>query len=304
MELSLDAIETARAVLIAGPTASGKSALALAFAEEVESAGRRAWIVNADSMQVYDRLRVLTARPSPADEARFTHRLYGHVPAEARYSVGAWLRDVAPVLGEAQAAGALPILVGGTGLYFKALTEGLAAIPDVPAEIRAAWRERIEREGAPRLHALLEERDPVSAAPIRPGDAQRITRALAVLETTGQTLSAWKSARRIPPLLGIGETARFVVEPDRAALYRRIDARFDNMIAKGALAEVEALAERNLDPSLPAMKAIGVREFMAAQRGEITTAAAVERAKMETRRYSKRQTTWFRNQMPEWPRLP
>ena len=303
MELSLDAIGAARAVLIAGPTASGKSALALALAEEVERAGRRLWIVNADSMQVYDALRILTARPSLDDEARFAHRLYGRVPAETRYSVGAWLRDVSPVLNEAQAAQALPILVGGTGLYFKALTEGLAAIPDVPAEIRAAWRERAEREGAGPLHALLVERDPVSAATIRAADTQRITRALAVLDATGQALSVWKTARHTPPLLDIGKTARFVIEPDRAALYRRIDARFDNMIAEGALAEVEALAERNLDPSLPAMKALGVREFRAALRGEITTTAAVERAKMETRRYAKRQSTWFRNQMPDWPRL-
>lgn len=289
-------------MLIAGPTASGKSPLALTLAEEAARAGLAAWIVNADAMQVYDALRVVTARPSADDERRAPHRLYGHVPASVRYSAGAWLADVEAVLKKAEEAGALAIVTGGTGLYFKALTEGLAAIPAIPQEVRAEWAARLGAEGVERLHALLAERDPSSAASIRPSDKQRTVRALEVLDATGRPLSDWQRMAAAAPLIGT-EVPRFMLEPERAVLHRRIEARFDRMVAEGALREVEALLKQDLDPELPAMKAIGVRAFAAHLRGDIALDAAIASAKTETRRYAKRQSTWFRNQMPDWPRV-
>jgi tRNA dimethylallyltransferase len=303
MELSLDAVGMARAVLIAGPTASGKSALALSLAEEAKRQGAATWIVNADAMQVYEGLRILTARPSADQEARVPHYLYGRVSPAVRYSVGAWLNDVSDVIGKARAAGALAIVVGGTGLYFKALTEGLAATPDVPPEVRARWETRLASEGAPKLHEVLAGRDPDSAAAIRPSDPQRILRALEVFEATGRPLSEWQRMPPLPPVLSAAETAAFVVETDRVTLYRRIEERFERMVEAGALDEVRTLLGKGLDPELPAMKAIGVREFSAVIRGEVAVAAAVEKAKTESRRYAKRQTTWFRHQMPDWRRI-
>jgi tRNA dimethylallyltransferase len=303
MTLALDRIaDTARMVLIAGPTASGKSALALDVAETADRRGRPARIVNADSMQVYAPLRILTARPSVADERRAAHRLYGHVSGETRYSVGAWLADAAAALSEADAAGALPVVVGGTGLYFKALTEGLADTPPVPAEVRSALAERLRREGAAALHAELAAADPMTAAGIRPGDAQRILRALEVLHATGAPLSAWRE-RATPPLVLPEDSARFVLMPERPALYRRIDARFDEMLAAGALDEVAALVRRKLDPALPVMKATGVRELAAHLAGELSLEDAAARAKQETRRYAKRQFTWARHQMADFERV-
>ena len=287
-------------MLIAGPTAAGKSAAALALAEGLERRGRSAWIVNSDSMQVYDALRILTARPDAADEARIPHQLYGHVPAEIRYSVGAWLRDAERILAEAREAGALPILVGGTGLYFKALTEGLAAIPEIPAEVRAYWAERLKVEGAAALHAALNARDPAAAA-IRPSDKQRILRALEVLDATGRPLAEWRTQKTAPLLAGEG-VLKTVLDPNRAALYRVIEGRFDEMVARGAINEARSLVARDLDPSLPAMKATGVRELAAYLGGAISLDQAAAAAKAETRRYAKRQMTWFRNQMPDWPR--
>ncbi len=289
-------------MLIAGPTASGKSAAALRLAEEAAQQGRTAWIVNADAMQVYDALRVVTARPTAEDEARAPHKLYGHIPASARYSVGAWLADAEAVLKEAERAGALAVVTGGTGLYFKALTEGLAEIPSIPRETRAEWASRLRAEGLASLHALLAERDPASAASIRPSDPQRTLRALEVLDASGRPLSEWRRMQSAPPLVGV-DALRFVIDPERAELHRRIEARFDRMVAEGALAEVEALLARNIDPDLPAMKAIGVRAFAAHLRGEAPLENAIAAAKAETRRYAKRQSTWFRNQMPDWPRL-
>ncbi len=302
MGISFNALGSARAVLIAGPTASGKSAAALRLAEEAARNGRQAWIVNADAMQVYEALRVVTARPSAADERRARHRLYGHVPAATRYSVGAWLEDAQAVLNEAGQAGALPIVTGGTGLYFKALTEGLAAVPKIPREARERWAARLKEEGVDRLHALLAERDPAAASATRPSDPQRILRALEVLDVTGRPLGAWQQMSTAPALAGQG-VARFVLEPDRAALYGRIEQRFDRMVGEGALEEVEALVALGLDPNLPAMKAIGVREFAAHLAGNLSLDAAIASAKMETRRYAKRQTTWFRNQMRDWERI-
>ena len=287
-------------MLIAGPTASGKSTAALSLAGEAARHGRAAWIVNADSMQVYEGLRVLTARPDKADEARAPHRLYGHVPAGMRYSAGAWLRDMAELLSAAQAAEALPIVIGGTGLYFTALTEGLAAVPAVPAALQNRWSDRLAEEGAARLHALLAERDPETASAVRPADAQRIQRALGVLEATGIPLAEWRRTRNAAPLIRIEDAARFVMEPDRAVLYRRIDERVERMVAGGAAEEVRRLLARGLDESLPAMKAIGVAAFAAHLRGEASLAEAVERTARDSRRYAKRQLTWFRHQMPGW----
>jgi tRNA dimethylallyltransferase len=303
MELSLDAIGSARTVLIAGPTASGKSAAALALADTAARSGRTAWIVNADAMQVYEGLRILTARPREADCARAPHRLYGHVPPRVRYSVGAWLTDVALVLREAKTAGTLPIVIGGTGLYFKALAEGLATIPDIPLDVRERWSERLQSEGVAALHAMLAEQDPASAAAIRPSDPQRVLRALEVFEVTGLTLEERLGAPALPPLISAEETAMFVIEVDRATLHRRIEERFDRMVGEGALGEVQALVALGLDANLPAMKAIGVREFSAVLREEMTLDAAVAKAKTETRRYAKRQDTWFRNQMRDWRRV-
>lgn len=303
MEISLDRVGGARAVLLAGPTASGKSAAALRLAEQAAAQGRRALIVNADSMQVYDGLRVLTARPVPADEARAPHRLYGHVPAAERYSVGAWLNDVEAVLLEAEPVDALPIVVGGTGLYFKALTEGLVAMPAIPRDVRAYWSERLAAEGTAKLHAELVRRDAAAALSVRPSDAQRVVRALEVLEATGRPLGEWQQAAQAPPLLPESEAARFVLEPGRAALYQRIDQRFDRMVGDGALQEVEDLLRQDLDPRMPVMKATGVRELAAVLRDGISLSEASAQAKMETRRYAKRQLTWLRHQMRDWPRV-
>lgn len=303
MDLSVDRVGEARVVLLAGPTASGKSAAAFRLAESLQAQGRGALIVNADSMQVYDELRVLTARPTARDEADVSHRLYGHVPAARRYSVGAWLADVEPVLRGATAAGALPIVVGGTGLYFKALTEGLAETPAIPAEIKAFWSTRLVADGAAALHAELLRRDPSTGGTIRASDSQRIVRALEVFDATGRPLAEWRRATQSPPLVAKSHAALFVLERTREELYRRIESRFDRMMAEGALAEVEALIHQKLDPLLPAMKATGVRELAAVLRGDASIEESVAHAKTETRHYAKRQMTWLRHQMPDWIRM-
>ena len=282
------------AILIAGPTASGKSALALNLAERLGGV-----IVNADSMQVYRDLRIITARPSAADEARVPHRLYGHVDAAENYSVGRWCADAGRALTETRDAGRVPILVGGTGLYFKALTQGLSAVPPTPPEIRAAVRARLDAEGVAALHAELSRRDPAVAARLKPGDRMRIARALEVLESTGRSLADWHRDG-IPTILDPDQTVRVFLAPDRAELRRRIDLRFDAMLAAGALEEVRALDARRLDPLLPAMKAHGVPWLRRHLAGEISLNEAAEGGKMDTKRYTKRQLTWFRNQMPGW----
>jgi tRNA dimethylallyltransferase len=281
-------------ILIAGPTASGKSALALAVAERHGGV-----IVNADSMQVYGDLRIITARPSVADEARVPHRLYGHVDAAENYSVGRWCQDAGAVLEDVRRDGRLPILVGGTGLYFKALTQGLSAVPLTPPDIRAAVRARCNVEGAAALHAELARRDPAMAARLKPGDGMRIARALEVLEATGRSLADWHRDG-LPAILDPDEAVKIFLVAARAELYRRIDARFDAMLAEGALDEVRALADRCLDPLLPAMKAHGVPWLLRHLAGEISLEAAAAGGKQDTRRYTKRQATWFRNQMPGW----
>jgi len=283
-----------KAILIAGPTASGKSGLALALAEAIDGT-----IVNADSMQVYRDLRIITARPTPQEEGTVPHRLYGHVDAAENYSVGRWLADVRSVLDELRASRRVPVLVGGTGLYFKALTQGLSAVPPTPPGVRAAVRARCDAEGPEALHAELSRRDPAMAARLRAGDRMRIARALEVLESTGRSLADWQRDG-MPALLDPEVATKFFLVVERAELHRRIDARFDAMLEAGALDEVRALAARSLDPMLPAMKAHGVPWLRRHLAGEITLAEAAEGGKSDTRRYTKRQVTWFRHQMPGW----
>jgi tRNA dimethylallyltransferase len=283
-----------RAVLIAGPTASGKSALALALAEEL-----RGTIINADSMQVYRDLRVITARPAPDEEARAPHRLYGHVDAAENYSVGRWCVDARVAQSEAMRERRRPIVVGGTGLYFKTLTQGLAAIPPIPADVRSAVRGRLAGEGVAALYAELAERDPTTAQRLMPGDRARITRALEVVLATGRSLTDWHRDGMKPALDPV-QAVKLFLEVERAELYRRIDARFDAMLASGALDEVRALERRALDPALPAMKAHGVPWLIRHLNGEIGLDEAAAEAKRDTRRYTKRQATWFRHQLPDW----
>jgi tRNA dimethylallyltransferase len=287
-----------KAVLIAGPTASGKSALALELAEKLGGT-----IINADSMQVYRDLRIITARPLPAEEARAPHRLYGHVDAAENYSAGRWCRDVGAALQELSAQGRVPILVGGTGLYFKALTHGLAAVPPIPADLRKEVRERIDREGAAVLHAELTRLDPTIAQRLMVNDRSRISRALEVVLATGRPLSDWHRDG-MPPLIDSNKAVKVFVTCERAELVRRIETRFAAMLAAGALEEVKALASRRLNPSLPAMKAHGVPWLIRHIAGEISLDEAAAGAIMDTRRYAKRQVTWFRNQMPGWMWLP
>jgi len=281
-------------VLIAGPTASGKSALALELAQKAGGV-----IVNADSMQVYRDLCVLTARPTPEEEARVPHDLYGYVDAAINFSAGAWIADAAKVLAEARAQGRLPVFVGGTGLYFKVLTRGLAAVPPVAQGVREAVRARLERDGIEALHAELARRDPASAARLKPRDRARVARALEVVEATGRSLTDWHR-EGLPPLLAPGSFHALFLAPEREALYAAIDARFDAMLKAGAIKEVAQLAARQLDPLLPAMKAHGVPPLMKHIKGEITLAEAAGIGRADTRHYAKRQFTWFRHQLPEF----
>lgn len=283
-----------RAVLIAGPTASGKSALALDVAESL-----RGVIVNADSMQVYRDLRVITARPTPDDETRAAHKLYGFVDAAENYSVGRWCRDVEEVLTEIGRQDRVPILVGGTGLYFKALTSGLAAVPPIPADIRTSVRGRLQQVGAPALHAELMRLDPATAQRVTANDRSRISRALEVALATGRALSDWHR-EGLPPLIDPARAVKVFITCERKELVRRIEARFEAMMKSTALDEVRRLAERKLDPILPAMKAHGVPWLIRHLDGEISREAAIAGAVMDTRRYAKRQLTWFRNQMKDW----
>ena len=282
------------AILIAGPTASGKSALALELAQKNGGV-----VINTDSMQVYRDLRIITARPTAAEEALVPHRLYGCVDAGVNFSAGAWVADAAHVLAEVRAENRLPIFIGGSGLYFKALTRGLSAVPPVPAEIRDAVRERLERDGVEALHAELARRDPISAERLKPRDRTRVARALEVVEATGRSLNDWHR-EGLPPLLPAGEYSAVFLAPERDQLYARIDARFDTMLAAGALEEVTALAARQLDPMLPAMKAHGVPALIRYLKGEITRDEAAEIGRADTRHYAKRQFTWFRHQLPEF----
>lgn len=284
-----------RAVLIAGPTASGKSALALKRARELDGV-----VINTDAMQVYDVLRIVTARPSEAEMGGIPHRLYGTVSPAVRFSTGEWARAVAEVMAE---QGDRPLIfAGGTGLYFDALTKGFAEVPQVPAEIvREVEAELtgLDREARGRLIA---ERDPATAAQLKAPDPQRVARALAVLKATGRSLATFQQDAQAG-LLDDYDVERVIVDPGRDELRRRIAVRFERMLDEGAIEEVERLLALGLDPSLPAMKAIGVRELADLLAGRLSREEAVEQAVTATRQYAKRQRTWFRNRMADWARL-
>ncbi len=282
--------------LIAGPTASGKSALSLRLAEATG-----AEIVNADSMQLYADLQIVTARPSADEVARSPHHLFGTVDAADGWSVGRWLRAASGVLGEIALRDRPAIVTGGTGLYFKALTVGLAEIPSVPEEARRRAQADFEMMGEDSFRDRLAAHDPQAAQRITPGDRQRLTRAWEVFSVTNTPLSEWQASGA--PLLAPGVWRAVALEPARETLYARCDARLDAMVDAGAIAEIRALIARDLDPDLPIMKAVGVREFSAHLRGETTLFEALDLAKRETRRYAKRQTTWMRGQMADWPRI-
>jgi len=279
------------AVLIAGPTASGKSALALKLARE-----RGGAIVNADSMQVYRELRVLSARPSAEEEALAPHYLYGFVSAFDPFSVARWVDAAAAAIAEIRGRGLTPIVAGGTGLYFAALTKGLSPIPEIHASIRVEARQRLAELGNEQFHAELRARDPVMGARLAVGDSQRLVRAWEVSEATGQSLAEWQEIKGKPVLSG--DLARFVLKPNRDWLNERIARRLRTMVAGGALEEVGAL--RGISPDLPASRALGVPQLLAHLKGKLSLEQAVEQAVADTRRYAKRQTTWFRHQMPDW----
>lgn len=283
-----------KAILIAGPTASGKSALALRLARE-----RGGIVVNADSMQVYAELEILSARPTPAEMGDVAHRLYGHVAMHEGYSVGRFVREAEAVLADLTAQGQLPIFVGGTGLYLKALLEGLSPVPAIPPAIREHWRAEADRLGPSKLHRTLAEMDPGTAARLSPTDPQRIVRALEVMDATGRPLWEWQQEPGTP-LIRAEETERLVVLPDRAALHERSDARFDQMMARGALDEARRISDLDLDPALPGMRALGLRPLMAHLTGEMPLQAAIDEGKAETRRYIKRQATWISGNMKSW----
>lgn len=286
----------ARIWLIAGPTASGKSALALRLAEAT-----RGEIVNADALQLYRDLKILSARPSAEDEARAPHHLFGVADAADGWSVGRWLGAAGPIIEAITAQGRPAIVVGGTGLYFLALTQGLADIPSVPQKVRDAVRREFDATGEAAFRERLALADPQAAARIAPGDTQRLIRAMSVAEATGRPLSAWQAETK--PRLEPDRWRAVALEPPRDVLYARCDARFEAMVEHGALGEARALLARGLDPAVPAMKAVGLRELGAHLRGEATLAAAVSEGQMQTRRYAKRQMTWIRHQTTDWPRI-
>jgi tRNA dimethylallyltransferase len=280
--------------LIAGPTASGKTALALALAERIGGS-----IVNADASQVYADLRILTARPSPEEEARAPHRLFGHVDAACAHNVALWAAEARAAIAAVHDEGRVPILVGGTGLYLRTLIDGIAPVPDIPEPIRAGARALAVADA----HAALSREDPDAAARLRPSDTTRVARALEVVRATGRTLADWQCERSG----GIGDRIRLaalILLPDAPTLANRIDRRFLAMIENGAMAEIDALHARRLDPMLPAMRAIGVPELIAWRSGALSRDHAIARAQAASRQYAKRQRTWFRHQPPPgWIRL-
>lgn len=284
------------AVLIAGPTASGKSALGLALADRLGGE-----IINADSMQVYSDLRIVTARPSVEEEGRVPHHLYGHVSADTVYSTGQWLTDATSAIGQVQARGKIPVILGGTGLYFRALTEGFVEVPDIPDDIRTATRAEVHEIGPVAAHQRLREVDPAWAALVHENDPQRIARGLEVFRATGRPLTEWQAEPVEAP--DLGSVAKFVLAPDRDWLIERIHRRFHLMVEAGAVEEVEALLKQGLAPSLPAMKALGVPELGAYLEGDLSLEAAIEAAAIKSRQYAKRQSTWFRQQMISWNKV-
>jgi tRNA dimethylallyltransferase len=292
MTMAARVSESPAVIIVGGPTASGKSALALDLAEALDGV-----VINADSMQVYAELSILTARPGPADLARVPHRLYGVLPAATRCSAAAWCDMALAEIGLARKAGKRPIVVGGTGLYLRALTEGLSPVPPVPEEIRRATVELHETLGGDAFHAELMRWDPKMAQRLAPGDSQRMIRAWEVMVATNRSLADWQlEAGSGPPPGMVFDLV--VLAPPREALYAACDGRFRAMAAAGALEEARALLALGLDPELPAMKAVGVPELAAHLHGEIEFETAIARAQRATRNLAKRQTTWFRNQLP------
>ncbi|MBO6893495.1 MAG: tRNA (adenosine(37)-N6)-dimethylallyltransferase MiaA [Roseibium sp.] len=286
-----------RVILIAGPTASGKSALALEIAQKLGGV-----IINADSMQLYEDLRIVSARPSIDEEALVPHRLYGILPASTPFSTGAWLRRAVDEIEAVRASGQVPVLVGGTGLYFKALTEGFADLPEIPETVRREARNLADREGVEGLKTrLLELGDTNASRTLQ--DPQRLARALEVLMATGEPLSIWQENHQSRPYLAPGETTRIVLAPPRAWLHNRIEQRAQLMMGPEGITEVRKLLERGLSTKLPAMRAIGVAEIGTYLSGENDIAETTYRLTVATRQYAKRQETWFRNQMPDWQRL-
>src|ERR1700730_9938297 len=278
------------AILIAGPTASGKSALALRLARALGGV-----VINADSMQVYRDLRVLTARPDREDEAKVPHWLFGHIDGAVNFSAWLWLANASAALNETTRERRWPVFVGGTGLYFKALTQGMSAIPPVPKDVRAQVRSRAAGVPAADLHASLMRRDPATAARLRPSDPQRILRALEVFEATGKSLVSFHATRTLP-VLDVNVFAVFLAT-EREVLKARIEARFEAMLQGGALQEAAELRERRLDPALPVMRAHGVPRLIAHLNGQISLGEAAQLAKRDTCRYAKRQLTFARHQL-------
>jgi tRNA dimethylallyltransferase len=286
------------AILITGPTASGKSALAAELADR-----HGGEVINADSMQVYSVLDWLTARPRADEMLGAPHHLYGEVEPRDAFSTGAWLRRVEPLLRDVKARGKLPVFVGGTGLYFKALTGGLSEMPGIPEDIRASFRQRLAEAGAEALHAELARRDPLSAATLNPADGQRILRALEIHAVTGRSIRELQASAG-PALIDPASALEIILEPERSLLHDRINRRFERMMEEGAVAEVEALLALELPPAMPAMKAIGVAQIAEMLAGRISRDEAIERSSAATRQYAKRQSTWFRNQMDaSWQRI-
>jgi tRNA dimethylallyltransferase len=280
------------AVLIAGPTASGKSAAALELARHIGGA-----LINTDAMQVYQEAPILTAQPDAQARMQAPHLLYGHVSVREAYSVGRYIEDARRALAQTRAQGKVPIFVGGTGLYFTALTEGLADIPPIPAEVRAKARALLDEIGVGELHARLSARDPETAAELRASDPQRVVRAWEVLEATGRPLFHWRKEQSAPHLKGM-TLARFVLNPPRPVLRAKIAERFEAMLGQGG--EAEALALADLDPALPAAKLLGLRQLVAYVQKGLPREEAVAGAITATRQFAKRQITWFRNRMGDY----
>lgn len=290
-----------QAILIAGPTASGKSGLALDMARALGGE-----IIGADSMQVYKELRVITARPGPAETAAVPHHLYGVMSVRDVCSAGRWLDMLTPILEDLKRRDTPAIIVGGTGLYFKAALEGLAPTPDIPDTIRREARALTEDVGPAEMHARLEKVDPETAARLEVTDAQRIARAWEVWRATGTPLSEWQAAARPGPLADLdaaGELRKLAVRPDRDWLYDRINRRFRTMIAEGALEEAAALAAMDLPKDHPAMKALGIPPLLAHLRGDMDLETAIAEGQKQTRHYAKRQMTWLRRQFSDWPAM-
>jgi len=292
-------------ILIAGPTASGKSAYAINLARQYNGL-----IINTDSMQVYRQLRIITARPDEQEVQQCPHLLYGHMDGREPYSVALWLNEAEQALELARKEGKTPIFVGGTGLYFKGLTEGLSPVPVLDPQIRQKWRNYMSSEisddshDARSLHRELVKRDPVAAEQLRASDHQRLIRALEVIDSTGKSILEWQALNKGQALITGDRVQKVLLMPERSQLHGRINARFDKMVATGALEEVNLLLDQGVGSSMPIMKAIGVPQFAKFLSGEISSDEAVARAKAATRQYAKRQSTWFNNQFgKDWRRI-